>query len=497
MDKIATVKIVNELNVIISGLTALDINYFFEKYGVYVKGYFFNPLFKLNKWDGKFRYFSKTGKTYYNLLPEIIPSLKNLGYKLKLIDERKYFNINVPEIDKTYFSNFIKDNKPLELGEHQVLAINTLTQNNGGIVVGGTGSGKSIAIAALVELYGKHQKFKCIIIVPTKDLVKQMYNDLIFFNLDVGVYYGENKDIEHQHLVSTWQSLKNNSKLLALYNTIIVDECHGSSAKVLRDLIIDAGINCPIRIGVTGTLPKDPCEFMNVRICLGKKLYEIPASELMDTGWLAKLKIQMYQLTENLVDQWQSFQIEHPEEASKLTYKKFKNEYFPDYKAELKYLKMKDKRTEFIASMIEIARSKGNCLVLVEGISYGKKMVEFIKDSYFVYGKDDTDEREKVYKLFSEHDDIVVIGSSQLMSTGLNIPRIFNLFLIDQGKSFVRIIQSIGRGLRKAEDKDSVVVYDICSDFGYAATHMNLRKKYYKEQKYEFQVKQINYSDIC
>ena len=498
IEKKAKITIYDEINVVISGLLPYDLKTLYDHYGIFIKGYFFHPLVQLNRWDGKIRFFSEGGKTYFNLLPEIIPTLKRMGYKFELIDNRRYFDISVPHVDNMYLHEWNdEDGNPITLGEHQVNAINAITDNYGGIILAGTGAGKSIIACALIKLYEHHHKLKVIIIVPSTDLVGQMRNDLSVFGVDVGQYGDKVKDIDHKHLVSTWQSLKNNPKLLASYDAIIIDECHGTKATVLKELLNGAGANCKIRIGLTGTLPKDPSELMNVKVTLGDIVYEIPARDLMDSGWLATLQLKMYELIEDLTEEWQQYQIDYPKEAAELTYKKFKMQYFADYDAEKKYLKSKENRNKFIANLIMSARDiRGNCFVIVDTVPFGKKLSKLIPNSYFIYAKDTTDVRKEIYSLFKDNDNMVVIATGGLVSTGLNIKRIFNLFLIDQSKSFIRIIQSIGRGLRKAIDKDTIYVYDVFSDFKYAKKHSNDRKKYYKEQRYEYTVKTINYENI-
>lgn len=491
----AIIKLLDEVNAVVIGLDADTIHHLYNKFGFLKEGYFFSPKFKLGRWDGKIRYFTKGGKTYVQLLPEIIKILKERGYKLELKDNRKPFTIDIPLVDDLYMNQFNDDNgDPIVLGAHQVNAINAVTQANAGIILAGTGAGKTIMTAALCRLYKDHAKFKCLIIVPNKNLLVQTQAVLAKYGNDVGLYGDGVKDINHDHLVSTWQSLQNNKGLVALYNAIIVDEAHGTKSDVLRQIINDYGGNAPVKIGLTGTLPKAETDFMNVRISLGNVLYEVPAHELIAAGWLAQLKLKIIQLIEDFQDKWQEFQIEHPEEAKKLSYKKFKSEYFPDYAAEKAYVKNKKARNEFIVNLIETARAtRGNCFVMVNGIPFGKKLASMIPNAYFIYGKDESEVRTEIYNLFKEHDDIVVVSSFQLASTGLDIPRIFNLFFIDATKSFIQIIQSIGRGLRKAKDKDTVYIYDICSDLKYAREHMNKRKAYYDEQKYKFTFDKIDY----
>lgn len=501
--KIAHIRILDEVNVLIAGVQQKDVEYLYERFGLFEPGYRFTRRFALGQWDGKVRFYLKTGATYFHLLPEIIPILKNFGYKLNLVDNRKFFNIDIPPIDKNYFSDFsdpLDPSSPLQLGDHQVDGVNKLTANNGGIVRAGTGAGKTIMTACLIKLYQTHNKYKVLVIVPTTDLVIQTRNDIAGYGLDVGIYSGNEKDIDHQHVVSTWQSLQNNKTLATLFNVIIVDECHGVKAAVIRDVINNYAGEAPIKIGLTGTLPDNACDLMKVTVSLGNVIYEITAAQLIASGWLAKLYLKMYQLIEDLEAEWRKYQTEFPDEVKKkkLTYIKFKEKFFPDYKAEIAYLRALENRNNFIVNMIEVAREiRGNCLVLVEGIQYGKMLAGMIPNAHFIYGKDHTKVRKQIYEMYETHDDIVVVTSFKIASTGLNIKRIFNLFLLDAGKSFIKIIQSIGRGLRKGRGKNAVYVYDIGSDLGSSKKQTTERKAIYKKENYEFSFEKVEYLKLA
>lgn len=461
-----------------------------DKFAVYMKAHMFHPLVKLKKWDGKLRFFTEGGASYYNLLAEIVPEVKKLGYKIKYIDKRKCHNVDIPRIDKDYLIDY-----GWELGEHQVGAINAIADNGNGMLIAGTGAGKTLITAVLCDLYERVCGLRVIVIVPNTDLVGQTADELKVFDLNVGTYSGESKSLKERIIVSTWQALQNNPAIMGQFQAVLVDECHGVTGKVLQDILNVHGAHIPVRIGMTGTLPKEPSDLMAIKVCLGQVLYEVKARELMDKGWLASLKLRMYCLKENFAELWLKFQQEKPEEAAEMTEKEFIDGFLPDYEAEGEYLKKQKLRTTFIADLVENLRNqeKGNTFVLVRSIPFGKALAKMIDNAVFVYGADKTAVRKQIYKTFDEHDNVVVISTFQLASTGLNIKRIFNLVFVDAGKSFTKIIQAIGRGLRKAKDKDSVNVYDIYSNLKYAKRHATQRKSFYKEQKYPFTEKSIDY----
>lgn len=494
MIKQVTIKILNETEVAVIGLSRSEHDYFYEKYGVFQEGYFFSPMYTLGRWDGKKRFFSKGGMTYFNLIEEIIPEIQKMGHKLKLIDERSPATINIPEIDSNYFNQY----ENIVLGKHQVDSVNKLTQNNGGIVEAATGAGKSLITAALSDLYNIHANLKTIVIVPSADLIVQTKAEYTRVGIDVGEYSGKNKDVNHLNVISTWQAIQYNPQILSMFQVLIIDECHGCKSTTLHEISTKHGSHFLVRIGLTGTIPKHDCDAMNVRVSLGDIIYKVSANYLITIGWLATLQININILTEPMDKEWALYKESFPEEAAKITQKKFKKTYFPDYKAETSYVETKNVRNQFVGDFIEELRSrpKGNTLVLTKNLTAARKLSKFIKNSIVVWNKDTTKARTAIYESFAEHNDIVVIATSQLASTGLNIKRIFHVILFDPNKSFVQVIQSIGRGLRKAFDKDHVEVYEFISDLKYSIQHYEKRLKYYDEKLYPYKIKNIDYQKM-
>jgi len=347
--------------------------------------------------------------------------------------------------------------------------------------------------AALALSYEKSDGLKSIIIVPDKNLTDQTRSEYEFFGLDVGEYSGDNKDLDHTHIVSTWQSLKNNPKIIQMFQVVIVDECHGLRGNVLTNLLNEHGKNIVVRFGVTGTLPKGDTDAMAIRVAVGNVKYTIPAHILQKQGYLAKLHIDIMMLGVDLKRQYKEFQEEFPD--MKLTYRQFKDAYFPDYSAEKRFLQTEKDRLEWISLYVEAKRDlgKGNVLCLVNGVNVGKKLVKMVKNAHFVHGKDKMKARKDVYSLFKDNDNVVVFATVNIASTGLDIKRIFNLMSIDMGKSFIRTIQTIGRGLRKAPDKDFLHFTDICSDLKYSRKHCAERIKFYKEAHYPYKKHKVEY----
>jgi superfamily II DNA or RNA helicase len=263
-------------------------------------------------------------------------------------------------------------------------------------------------------------------------------------------------------VVATWQALQNNPMLVEQFGAVVIDEAHGATAKTIGELVNVHGKNIQYRWGFTGTMPKAKIDQLTLRGSIGEVLYRITAADLMAMGYLAQLEIEPIQIIDESID-----------------------EEFPDYASEKTFLSKSPKRLDLIADLIiSKAQTYGNTLVLVNSIKQGKQLQKLIKDSVFLHGADDTDVRAEWYSMFEEKDDLIVIATSVIASTGISIDRVFCLFLIDAGKSFVKCIQSIGRGLRKGRDKDKVHCCDVHSNLKWSMKHWRERNKYYKEAKY-------------
>lgn len=496
MARRATITIQDEVNIQVLGLADHHIQHFYDAYGIHTESYFHHPKYKLGAWDGKIRYFKKDGSTFYHLLEEILPKLVALDYDVQINDLREGRFVTPPMVDKDYFSHIIwpDTDEPVELYEHQINIINTLTQTGNGIAIAATGAGKTLCCGAICKLYND-LGLNMIIIVPSQDLIEQTRDDLIWLELDVGEYSGVNKDLNHKTIVSTWQALQNNPTVLNNMHGVIVDEAHGLKGNVLKEMLLTTGSKIAHRFGVTGTLPKGKVDAFSVVLSLGPVRITVTAKELIDLGVLAKLDIHIKQYEEDFTEKY----IEFVKEYKKLhtnkppTYQQFKDKYFPEYPPEKEYLMKNKDRIAHIANNIATVAKQGNTFVLVDGIDYGKKLAASIDGAIFLHGKDKVKVRKEIYKLFKTQDGLIVIATVNIASTGINIKRIYNLFIVDIGKSFTRTMQSIGRGLRVAPDKDHVDIYDMCSDLKYSRKHLSDRVKYYNEAEYPHNKKVIKY----
>lgn len=229
MSKTCTIRVLDEVNCAVLGLDDGHSQQLNKKYSPYMEGYFHSKKYKLGHWDGRISFYSKGGRTYTKLLPEIMVQVHKWGYKLKLVDNRSPINLNIPSIDENYFSD-----QDIILGDHQVKAANAIFENGGGIVRAGTGAGKTLICAAMAKQYVDVHNLKVLMIVPNTDLIYQGIEDFNNIGLDdVGEYSGDEKDLSHPITISTWQALQNNPQLMGMFQVAIVDECFDGNSKVM------------------------------------------------------------------------------------------------------------------------------------------------------------------------------------------------------------------------------------------------------------------------
>jgi superfamily II DNA or RNA helicase len=476
----ATIVIRDEVNIKIEGLE-LDarrslVNAF--KYDVPYARYL--PAVRLGRWDGKVSYFQLGGSTYVNLLPEIMPILEKFNYDIDLDDQRDYqTTFEFQQVTEDSYSHIAwpkghpAEGQPMKLRDYQVEIINNFLSNPQCLQEVATGAGKTVMTAALsdaVTPYGRS-----IVIVPNKSLVTQTEKDYINMGLDVGVYFGDRKEWGRQHTICTWQSLN-----VLLKNTkngtadddctigefiegvvcVIVDEVHMAKADALKTLLTGIMSRIPIRWGLTGTIPKEKFESVALLVSLGPVISKLSASELQSQGVLAQCHVNIVQLED------------HAE--------------FTNYQSELKYLLEEPNRLKTIADLVRQVNATGNTLVLVDRIAAGQALVEQLQDAVFVSGATKAKDRQDEYDEVAVADGKIIVATYGVAAVGINIPRIFNLVLVEPGKSFVRVIQSIGRGIRKAEDKDHVQIWDVTSTCRFAKRHLTKRKVFYREANYPF-----------
>jgi superfamily II DNA or RNA helicase len=433
------------------------------------------PSVKLGRWDGKVAYFQLGGSTYINLLPEVIEYLTERNWEFEIEDNRssrQTFQFN--QVDSSTFAHKIwpaghpNVGQPIVLRDYQIDIINQFLGDTQCVQEVATGAGKTIMTAALSLMVEPHGR--TIVIVPSKSLVIQTEADYKNLGLDVGVYFGERKELGRTHTISTWQSLNSLYKTskgvgkdwtaMTNVSALIVDEVHQAKAEVLKALLTTEFAHVPIRWGLTGTIPKEAFEKVALIVSIGQVISQLTASELQERGVLSNCHVNIVQT------------VEHSD--------------FRNYQEELKYLTTNKDRLDHMASLLGEVIKTGNTLVLVDRRECGEELVARLPNSVFVQGDMKNAKRKEHYDEIANVSDKIIVATYGVAAVGINVPRIFNLVLIEPGKSFVRVIQSIGRGIRKAEDKDFVQIWDLTADCKFAKRHLTKRKQFYREANYPF-----------
>jgi superfamily II DNA or RNA helicase len=453
------------------------------------------PAYKLGRWDGTKSYFGIGGTGYLAHLDVILPIVEDDGYEIEVEDDRIPRSFNFVPVTENYWADQGKTwpvghpqaGQPIVLRDYQYDVVNKFLETPQALQEVATGAGKTITTATLSHLcepYGR-----TMVIVPNKSLVVQTEEDYRNLGLDVGVYFGDRKELNRTHTICTWQSLNvldkksydEDALSLAEFTegvvAIIVDEVHQAKAEVLTKLLTQNFKNCAIRWGLTGTVPKEAWEFQGILASIGPVINHVSAHDLQEKGVLSNLHINILQTTD--VQVFRSFQEEYS------------------------FLVTDPNRMTWMSSKIKELSLTGNTLVLVNRIETGNIIVKELSTLFgtikegkpevaFINGSVKLDDRKEEYDEIKTSSNKIIVATYGVAAVGINIPRIFNLVLIEPGKSFVRVIQSIGRGIRKAEDKDHVEIWDITSTCKYAKRHLTERKKYYKDAKYPFTITKVN-----
>ena len=475
----------DEVNVRFTGLDVKTRRKISDECKYFLSYAYHMPAYKLGRWDGCVRYCDIGGRTFFHLLDRLVPIVTAEGYEIEIKDMRKPWEFNFEQVTETSYEHVKWPDKhpaggqPIILRDYQVEIINKFLQNTQCLQEIATGAGKTLITAVLsqkCEDYGR-----TIVIVPNKDLVVQTEKDYKNLGMDVGVLYGDRKEYDKTHTICTWQSLSILEKKSKNYEAdfpidefledvacIMVDEVHKAKADVLKKLLSGVFAHVPIRWGLTGTIPKEEHEAVGCTCSLGPVIGRMGSKELQDAGVLADLDINVLQLQDGMIQ-------------------------FNNYAQELKWLVTDEKRLREVTERIKGVSVNGNTLVLIDRIATGERLEELNPDWVFVSGSMKQQDRQDNYDDVSEMDNKVIVATYGVAAVGINIPRIFNLVMLEPGKSFVRVIQSIGRGIRKASDKDYLNVLDLTSNLKYSKRHLTKRKQFYKEQGFRFQVTKVDY----
>ena len=475
----------NEVYLILNNIESSTSQELTEFFTFEVPGAKFMPMYRNRMWDGKIRLFSPaTGEIYVGLLQYIKNFCKQNNVKYTIEEDIE----NVRNIVHTDVRNFIKSLKPktkdkiVKVRDYQIEAVRLALSRNRCLLVSPTASGKSLIIYILVRYYHM-MGLKTLILVPTTSLVEQMYSDFQDYGWSSGtycqkIYQGYDRTVTKDVVISTWQSIyKMSKKYFEQFGCVIGDEAHFFKAKSLTGIMTKLH-QCKYRFGLTGTLDGTQTHQLVLEGLFGPVNNIVTTKELMDKKTLANLKIKCVVL-------------KHPPIREKMSYAE-----------ELQYLVGNEKRNNFISNLL--LHLNGNTLCLFQLVEkHGKILYEqistLVKDRkvFFVYGGVDSLEREKIREIVENEKDAIIIASFGTFSTGINIRNLHNIVFASPSKSKIRVLQSIGRGLRSTKNKLEVLVFDIADDISYkerrnfTLSHFSERINIYNEQQFNYEISKV------
>ena len=464
----------NEVYLVLDDLDPSTSQELTEFFTFEVPGAKFMPMYKNRMWDGKIRLFSPgSGEIYVGLLSYI----KQYCSKNKI----EYIIEEGVENDRNVIRQSVR--AYLKVRDYQIEAVRSAIARNRALIVSPTASGKSLVIYALVRYYHM-MGLKTLILVPTTSLVEQMYSDFEDYGWSPGtycqkIYQGHDRKVTKDVVISTWQSIyKMPKKYFESFGCVIGDEAHLFKAKSLTGIMTKLH-QCKYRFGLTGTLDGTQTHRLVLEGLFGAVENVVTTKELIDKKTLANLKIKCIVLR-------------HPNIREKMTYAE-----------ELEYLVTKDNRNKFIVNLCR--NISGNTLCLFQLVEkHGKVLYDQAKDVikdrkvFFVYGGTDTKTREDIRSIVENEKNSIIIASYGTFSTGVNIRNINNIVFASPSKSKIRVLQSIGRGLRISESKNSILVFDIADDISYkerrnfTLTHFTERINIYNEQQFNYEISKVN-----
>ena len=475
----------NEAYIVLSDLTPSQNQELSEFFTFDVPGAKFMAMYKNRLWDGKIRLFSPaSGEIYYGLLYYVKEFCSR--NKIEYIVEEGVENER--DVVHQVVRDFIRSLKPkskgksLKVRDYQINAVHHALSRNRALLVSPTASGKSLIIYSLVRYYQMAGE-KILILVPTTSLVEQMYSDFEDYGWSSGtycqkIYQGHDRKVTKDVVISTWQSIyKMPKKYFEDFGCVIGDEAHLFKAKSLTGIMTKLH-QCKYRFGLTGTLDGTQTHRLVLEGLFGPAEKVVSTKELIDKKTLANLKIKCIIL-------------KHSNVTERMTYAE-----------ELQYLVGNEKRNKFISDLL--LHLNGNTLCLFQLVEkHGKVLYDLVNEAakdrkvFFVYGGVDSLERERIRGIVEDEKDAIIIASYGTFSTGINIRNINNIVFASPSKSKIRVLQSVGRGLRRSESKMDVRLFDLSDDLkqgsrqNYTLTHFTERLNIYNEEQFNYEISKV------
>jgi len=411
------------------------------------------------------------------LFPTLEKILKKLSAVYKITDSRKEekFNFTDDEIKNILYSN----KNPIQLRYYQIDAIKIMLANKNGMIKGGTGSGKGEIIAAWTKLTKK----KTIILFKEIKLAHEIKDRMDNAGIDVGIIQGNNIDENHLAVMCTVQSAHKLKR--SDYEAILIDESHNASQDRYQNILKK---DFTYRFGFSATPfnPKNKLKTYKVKAWIGDIIYDKPAKELIDEGYLAKPLIVFYRIKKVVKDIKKNSKIVEQEVEI------FDQQWAGAERNGIVLNKYRNKVIKFLANNLP-----GTVLVLTKYVeSHGMKLHEEIDDALYLSGKNKLEERKQAVRML-ENNEIKVIIASTIFDEGIDLRRCNNVLMCGSGKSYEKTLQRIGRGMRKFIDEDGVEKQTVKVFDFYDETHPILEKHakeriaFMEAEGYEVRIKDL------
>ena len=471
-----------------SGLAAEISDYF----SFYVPGYKFMPAYKNKVWDGKIKLFNRmNGELNAGLFVYLAKFCEERNYIVKVESSDYGLPATNNNIDTDKLNEFILSlNLPFMPHEYQYEAIVHALNYNRGILLSPTGSGKSFIMYLIVQYYLRMIRDKrVLIIVPTTSLVEQLYSDFNDYGMNAEkyvhkIYSGKDKTTTKPIIISTWQSIyKFPKKWFEQFGMVLGDECHGFKSKSLSS-IMNKATEAKYRYGLTGTLDGTQTHKLVLEGLFGPVYKVTTTKKLQDDNNLAALDIEILLLN-------------YPEDVRKNFGKR-------DYQDEIEFIISHEGRNKLITDLA--VSCTGNTLVLFQRVEkHGQPLFDMINNGveknrkvFFVSGDTDTSDREAIRKIVEKQPNAIIVASLGTFSTGINIKNLHNIIFAAPSKSQIKVLQSIGRGLRKSDDGRTTRLFDIADDLhwksrkNFTLLHSAARVKIYNKEQFNFKIIKVD-----
>tara|TARA_B110000459_G_C16612139_1_gene496771 strand:+ start:1844 stop:3352 length:1509 start_codon:yes stop_codon:yes gene_type:complete len=466
-----------------------------------IESWRFNPLVKKGLWDGYISYIKDDKWIPAGLWREVMSVCKTYGYELTLNNITELFDRNINQETFTKWALDFFEKSEITPRDYQIEAAFNILKFKKCLSELATSAGKTLISFLTVAYLLENQKAeKILFIVPNVSLVVQASEDFLDYNyrneIDIKVqqiYSGQKIRAGRNVVIGTYQSLvKKKKEYFEQFDAVIIDETHKAKSHSIKT-ILQKCTNASYRYGLSGTIPKEgSLDRLTLMAYTGPLITEISANYLQNEGHIAGCKVKIIKM-------------DYAPQSTKDAFREMSQNRYESkdvFKFEQNYVINSTGRLNFITNII--SRVKGNGLVLFHRIEHGKKIYaklrqENNKTVYYVDGNTDKDIREEYKKKMEAGEEVVIVASYGTFSTGISIKKIHNIFFTESFKSEVIIRQSIGRGLRQHSSKDSVNIIDFVDDLSspdwdnYLIRHSKARIKIYKEQKFEYNIKNVEF----